>query len=93
MPVIYRMFGHGVDITSLTRFTSVVAKHGDKFLQKCLHPSEFAAYHRLTDPQAKEKFLASRWAIKEAVVKASGKRLLFPEILLAGGNQGRLYDA
>lgn len=90
MPVTYRLFGHGVDVAAMSRFTDVVSRFGDKFLNKCLHPSEFAAYHRIESPEAREKFLASRWAVKEAVVKATGKRLLFPEIALAGGSTGTL---
>lgn len=44
-----------------------------------LHPEEIAHFHRLA-PQQQPQFVASRWAVKEAVVKAAGKRLLFPEM-------------
>lgn len=74
-----RIFGIGVDLAMISRLDGVHRRHGDHFLKKCLSPTEHAA----TKTMSKERlatFIASRWAVKEALVKASGQRLLFPHI-------------
>lgn len=75
-------------MTVMSRFSDILGKHGDKFLHKALHPREIVAFKALKDDEQRVRFVASRWAAKEAVVKAAGKRLLFPEILLASGSEG-----
>ncbi len=88
MSVRHRIFGHGVDIALMARFNEILKRHGERFIVKALHPKEITAFHYLTSDEAKIRFVSSRWALKEAVVKASGKRLLFPEMLLAAGLDG-----
>ena len=78
-----RIFGHGIDIAKISRFAQTYEKYGDRYLKKALHPNEIAQFQNLADiNDTKARFLASRWALKEAVIKASGKRLLFPEMFL-----------
>lgn len=78
-----RIFGHGVDIAKIARFSQTYQKYGERYLKKALHPNEITQFHNIVDiNDGKARFLASRWALKEAVIKASGKRLLFPDIFL-----------
>jgi holo-[acyl-carrier protein] synthase len=55
-----------VDLVELDRIQGVVARHGERFLQRIYTPQELARYrHRLPE-------LAARFAAKEAVSKALG---------------------
>ncbi len=63
------IFGIGVDILRADRVASVYARFGDKFVQRLLMPEELALFQRQKRP---ERFLAMRFAAKEAVVKAMG---------------------
>jgi phosphopantetheinyl transferase (holo-ACP synthase) len=48
------------------------------------HEEEIRQYQQLSGgPATRARFVASRWAVKEAAYKALGtSRILFPEILL-----------
>lgn len=84
--VLKQIFGHGIDVTNSKRVISVYNRQGTRFLQKMMHANEIAHFEQLiTDnkQQYAEQFIASRWALKEAVIKATGARLLFPEMYLA----------
>lgn len=64
------ILGLGLDVTELSRITRAWDKFGVRFAQKILHPDEMA---RLDLPGgSKAQFLASRFAAKEAAVKALG---------------------
>lgn len=64
------MLGIGSDIVEVARIRLAVERHGDRFLQRCFRPGEIAlAARRGTQGAAT---LASRWAAKEAFVKALG---------------------
>lgn len=65
----------GIDITKLSRFENKT----NAFLKKVLHPNELVLYNQL-DQQEKIKFLATRWAIKEAIFKADNKKSIFSEL-------------
>lgn len=80
------MWGVGIDLAYIPRFGPLMERHGPRFLNKAYHPEEIAHYHSLT-PEKGLQFLASRWAAKEAVTKAFGKRLLFPEITVRRGDE------
>lgn len=66
--------GIGVDVLRLDRIGRVHARHGDKFVRRILGPEEIvkfqARYQR--DPQRGLRFLATRFAAKEAFSKAIG---------------------
>lgn len=88
------MRGVGVDITHIQRVAASYRRFGDRFLARAFHPAEVARFKALlgaptpagtadaTPEAAATAFLASRWAVKEAVHKAlQGRhRLLFPEM-------------
>jgi holo-[acyl-carrier protein] synthase len=63
------ILGCGVDIIEVERIRSAAERHGDRFVQRILHPSELAYAKSHRDPGP---FLAVRFAAKEAVSKAFG---------------------
>jgi holo-[acyl-carrier protein] synthase len=62
--------GVGTDIVSVARLAEAYARHGERFLSRLLHPSEQADLPE--NPTARSRFLARRWAAKEAFAKAMG---------------------
>jgi len=63
------IFGVGVDVVRLDRIAAACARHGEQFARRILMPEELAAYRPNRRP---ERFLAMRFAGKEAVAKALG---------------------
>ena len=63
------IFGIGTDVVQVSRVQAVYEKHGERFVQRLLLPEEDAAFRRYKRPV---RFLAMRFAAKEAVVKALG---------------------
>ena len=63
------IFGIGTDIIRLDRIEATLARFGEHFVRRLLLPEELAAYRKY---RRKARFLAMRFAGKEAVVKALG---------------------
>ena len=63
------IFGIGTDIVQLARIEQVHEKFGERFVERLLLPAELAAFHGQMRPL---RFLAMRFAAKEAIVKAMG---------------------
>jgi holo-[acyl-carrier protein] synthase len=63
------IFGIGTDVVQLERVRLVHEKFGDRFVERLLLPAELEAFRRYTRPV---RFLAMRFAAKEAIVKAMG---------------------
>jgi len=63
------IFGIGTDVVQLSRIQAVHDRYGDHFVQRLLMPEEAAFYARSKRPI---RFLAMRFAAKEAIVKALG---------------------
>jgi holo-[acyl-carrier protein] synthase len=63
------IFGIGTDILELQRVEETYRRFGDRFVQRLLMPQELAMF-----PGARQsvRFLAMRFAAKEAIVKAMG---------------------
>lgn len=61
--------GIGVDLATISRIKSVHERHGRRFARRFLHESELQAYDAHPDQC---RFLAKRFAVKEAAVKAIG---------------------
>ncbi len=65
------MLSVGCDIVSVARIAEAARTHGDRFLQRCYRPDEIGLAESGGDRAAET--LASRWAAKEAFVKALGE--------------------
>ena len=63
------IFGIGVDVLEAARIKKVFEKYGDHFVERLLMPAERA---QMAKTKRKERFLAMRFAAKEAIVKAMG---------------------
>ena len=63
------IFGIGVDVLEAARIKKVLARFGDHFIDRLLMPEERAQLARTKRP---ERFIAMRFAAKEAIVKAMG---------------------
>lgn len=63
----------GIDITSINRFEN----KDEKFARKILSDYEFLVWQK---EESKELFLATRWAIKEAIFKSDNQFSNFSDI-------------
>ncbi|MDE2137057.1 MAG: holo-ACP synthase [Gammaproteobacteria bacterium] len=63
------IFGIGVDVLEAARIERTLARFGGRFIEHLLLPAERAQLERT---QRRERFLAMRFAAKEAIVKAMG---------------------
>ncbi|WP_018607112.1 holo-ACP synthase [Uliginosibacterium gangwonense] len=76
------IYGIGTDIVSLARIREVLARHGARFAERVLADCEKAGFASAHDPA---RFLAKRFAAKEAFSKALGTGLRPPATLAAIG--------
>lgn len=72
--------GIGTDIVAVKRLQGMWERHGDRALEKLLAPQEMADFARAAD---KGRFLAKRFAAKEAFSKALGTGVRPPAVLPA----------
>jgi holo-[acyl-carrier protein] synthase len=63
------IFGIGVDVLESARIAQTLERFGTRFIEHLLMPEEHAQLARTARP---ERFLAMRFAAKEAIVKAMG---------------------
>jgi holo-[acyl-carrier protein] synthase len=63
------IFGIGVDVLEAARIQRTLERFGERFIEHLLMPEERA---QLARTQRRERFLAMRFAAKEAIVKAMG---------------------
>lgn len=63
------ILGLGTDIVEIARIEAVMARNGDQFAQRILAPGEWAIYQQ---HRQKARYLAKRFAVKEAAAKAFG---------------------
>lgn len=69
------IFGIGTDIVEVSRIEESINQFGDDFARRILAESEFESY---LQSQIKARFLAKRFAAKEAFSKALGTGLRTP---------------
>ncbi|WP_153132860.1 holo-ACP synthase [Dechloromonas hortensis] len=74
------IYGIGTDIVAIKRLQGMWERHGEKALSRLLAPREFADFAGATD---KGRFLAKRFAAKEAFSKALGTGVRPPAVLTA----------
>jgi holo-[acyl-carrier protein] synthase len=69
------IFGIGTDIVEVARIEESLARFGDAFAQRILNEREWLAF---SQSQTQARFLAKRFAAKEAFAKALGTGLRAP---------------
>lgn len=74
------IYGIGTDIIQISRVEAALARHGDRFAEKVLGPEELDKYRRRkAKVEARGvRFLATRFAAKEAFSKAIGLGMRMP---------------
>lgn len=92
VPVGGSIRGIGTDLVSVARIASALADHGDRFRSRVLVPEEHRDFAgKAADAEA--RWLAKRWAAKEAVAKAFGTgiggELSFQDIVIGREPSGR----
>lgn len=70
MPITRQVCGIGVDLVYIPRFEKLIGKHGNKILQRIFAEQEI---QQAPQQQQQASYYASRWAVKEATVKALGQ--------------------
>ncbi len=86
--------GIGVDIVRNARLLSLFRKPaGERFIAKAFHPLEIERIRALNEDEKNlAEFLGSRWAAKEALVKASRKKELdFAAVRISKNADGSPY--
>jgi holo-[acyl-carrier protein] synthase len=63
--------GVGVDLVSIPRFQRLLSLYGTRVLRRLFHPTEIQHKPIIVDKHA--QYFASRWAVKEATIKALGQ--------------------
>ena len=76
------IYGIGTDIVEVARIEESLARFGDAFARRILTEAEWLEY---TQSQVKARFLAKRFAAKEAAGKALGTGLRTPATMQAIG--------
>lgn len=74
--------GIGADIVAVARLRTMWERHGERLLTKLLTPNEISDFERAAD---KGRFLAKRFAAKEAFAKAFGTGVRPPVLLPSVG--------
>lgn len=74
------IYGIGTDIIQISRIEAALARNGERFAEKILGPEELEKYrHRKVRVEARGvRFLATRFAAKEAFSKAIGLGMRMP---------------
>lgn len=70
-----KILGIGIDLVKNSKIQNAVNKnYAERFIKKFLHPKELEKYFSIQKDEQKVTYLASRWAIKEALNKAIGRK-------------------
>lgn len=82
------IYGIGTDIVMVRRIDDLLARYGERFARRVLGPEELVEYHRrhgrgAHGPAYAARYLAKRFAAKEAFSKALGLGLRGPMTLLS----------
>ena len=87
------IYGIGTDIVEIERFTKVLARHGDRFVQRVFTQGEITAADTRPTAQRRIATFAKRFAAKEACAKALGTGfrdgLYLRDIAVENDAQGR----
>jgi len=84
------LFGIGIDIVQIDRMEKMIDKHGDSFAKKVFHENELNFYQTTKHPA---RYLAKRFAAKEAFAKAFGfgivEGVTLPNIEISNDKYGK----
>lgn len=84
------IFGIGTDIVQVDRIQKNLDRYGERFARRILAESEYAEFSQVNNPA---RFLAKRFAAKEAAAKAYGigfsDGLVFRDIAVGHDEQGK----
>ncbi len=69
------IYGTGIDVIAVSRIKRALERFGERFAQRILAEREFADFQKRKQP---ERFLAKRFAAKEAFSKAMGTGIRTP---------------
>ena len=74
------IYGIGTDICDVRRIAKSVARHGERFAQRVLGPSELEIWKRRSErwPDRGLRYLATRFSAKESFSKAIGMGIHMP---------------
>ena len=74
------IYGIGTDIIRIARVEAALTRHGERFAQKILGPEEMEKYRQRSAkvPARGIRFVATRFAAKEAFSKAIGLGMRMP---------------
>jgi holo-[acyl-carrier protein] synthase len=74
------IYGIGTDIIQISRIEAALARNGERFAEKILGPEELEKYRRRNSKVEARgiRFLATRFAAKEAFSKAIGLGMRMP---------------
>ena len=82
--------GIGIDLVTISRIQKVYERFGERFEKRILHPIEQVQLAKHSKPI---HFLAKRWAVKEATLKAlgTGERsgILFKDVYVQHDAMGK----
>ena len=92
------IYGLGTDLCDIRRIDAVLARRGERFAEKVLGTNELEVWRRRRDrvPLRGVRYLATRFAAKEAFSKAIGLGLRWPmtwracEVVNAPGGRPRI---
>ena len=86
------IIGIGTDIVNINRIEKIINKFGEQFLLRILHPEEYQKLKAI-EPKLQARFLARRFAGKEAIAKAIGSGinlgLRFKDIAIINDDLGK----
>ncbi len=82
------IISHGIDICRIDRKEF----NNQKLIARFLHPKELETFNQINDKFLLQQFLASRWAIKEALFKALNHPIPFNKILIYYQNNHPMID-
>lgn len=74
------IFGVGTDMTTVARLAALLQRHPARGPERILAPGEQSSFAQAADPS---RFLAKRFAAKEALAKALGTGVREPVLLTA----------
>ena len=74
------IYGIGTDICDIRRIQTSLTRQGERFAAKILHPTEYVVWQQRTQQHAERgtRYLATRFAAKEAFSKAIGLGMQAP---------------